>query len=218
MNIQVILVFVMIAVSIVAVSLSVKAYKHQQYGNLVQALVALIIMVCGWIYLAVPNNGINSNTNQTDNIGLEITDQIEQSQLTNPRFLNIVVLNGGTKIANNCYLEVEYRTSENESYQFTGYAYSYGNNFVQLSPHTTTTFMLVRTMYDDETSKTCLMLKEIRDYVDASNTVDYHYLNSGEYYLRLTATADNFVKSSSREFKLRVLENEDAILETIPLK
>ena len=124
--------------------------------------------------------------------------------------------------ATNCYLEVECRTTENESYKLLGY--SLPNPFtdklipltdkLQISPHTQTSFVLVRTMSDNGTLKTCLMLKEIRDYVD--NSINYYYLTVGDYYLRLTTVADNG-KSSPREFILHVIKNEDATIEIVPV-
>ena len=59
------------------------------------------------------------------------------------------------------------------------------------------------------------MLKEVRNYVDKENNpLNPYYLSAGDYKLRLTAVAVN-VKSSPREFNLRVSQDEPPILEVI---
>jgi uncharacterized membrane protein len=80
MNIHNILLALLIVISVAAVFFTVKAIKKQHWGNILQASIALIIALGGWIYF--------SNNNQTfvGSPELEITDQIEQNQLKTPHF------------------------------------------------------------------------------------------------------------------------------------
>jgi len=222
MNIHNILLALLIGLSFATIFFFAKAIKKQDWGNILQPSIALLIALVGWIYFSSPYIGIASLSNQPLTIGspnLEITDQIEQNQLKSPHFEYITVLNRGTLTATNCYLEIEYRTTDNGSYKFLGYSYPSAlmDKPIQILPHTQTSFMLVRTMSDNETLETCLMLKEIRDYVDSKNNpINYYYLPVGDYYLKLTAVADNG-KSSPREFNLHVLKSENATIEITPV-
>ncbi len=210
-----ILLIVAILLALASVYFLVKAIGKRDYGKVSQSLIALLATVIA-VYFALPNDDTSTPTlSSVDNASIEITDEIETISFGVFNFKYITVLNRGTANANNCVIEIEYRASEEEPYKFIGYAY---NEEVNLVSHTQSKFMIVRSKSTDgaEPLQTCITLKEVRNYVDAENNpLNPYYIAVGEHILRLTAVATNG-KSSPREFKLHVTQDEPPLLEAIP--
>jgi hypothetical protein len=206
-----ILIFIVVVLALAFIYFLKKTIEKHDYGNAAAAL-ATLIGIGITVYFALPNSN-SPTTSVNGTVDLEINEKAEQSQLRNPHFQNIIVLNRGTLTAQNSYLQIEYCTSNNKSYKFVGYSCPWTDNPVQIMPHTETSFTLVRTMSDNGTLETCLWLKEIRDFAESkSNPVNYYYLPVGTYYLRLTVVADNG-QSAPREFVLRVMEDQIPTIE-----
>jgi len=191
--------------SVAAVVFLVMAVRSRRWGDAAVVSAMLTIAVFGWIF------SLQQGYLPVGNPDLEVGDQIEITGAGSLYLTWVPVLNRGTGSARNCVVEIEYRTPEDEDYEYLGYALF---DRESVAPHTESRFWLVRARSYDEGLhwETSIMLRDVRDYADQeSGAVDYP-LGIGEHYLRLTVIAENAV-SRGREYKLYVPEDKTQLPE-----
>lgn len=141
---------ILIILSVATVWLTVLAAKRRDWGNILGAVVVLLVTVLGWTvsgskgYLLSPENAPMTSEGIPE---LEITNQIEEIHGQTVYLAYVVVLNNGTIAARNCVIKIEHHLAQEIEYKFLGYALFEISNF---APHTQSHFGLLSVRSDDE--------------------------------------------------------------------